>query len=430
VILSLREDYLFYLLECDRLEILEVTDNDILNKEKFRYYLDNFSQNQAKKVFQELAKLSSFYIEEALIERLVSDLAEDFGKVRPIELQVVGVQLQAEKISKLSEYKSTKDLIEQFLETILQDCGPENELIAHSILYSLTDEKLTRPIINQNELELLLITNLSFSKSENLKNEQVNLVLDILVKSGLVFVLPGLPKRYQLIHDYFVTFIRESILANNRKRLDQLNYIEEAKKIIEEQIYEKRKEFKLVVGIAAFLTLIIIFLSLKIFFSMGSLAILEERIQELKGKNPESIEENWTLGDIGFEVVRLQSELKKAGYYKGEITGLYDQETKRAVWYFQEQTHRLGVDGIAGSNTFRKLQKYRSYRVIVPIQSEDTGEDILKRVRRYESNADILKLEALNSSYVYVGNFSELSDAKKKAKELQSYGITAFAVPF
>jgi hypothetical protein len=388
--------------------------------------LDNFSQNQAKKVFQELAKLSSFYIDEALIERLVLDLAKDLGKIRPIELQVVGSQLQAEKkkITQLSDYKSTKDLIEQFLESIIQDCGPENEPIARSILYLLTDEKLTRPIKSQNDLELLLVTNFLFNKSESLKNEQVDLVLDILVGSGLVSLLPGLPKRYQLIHDYFVTFIRESIQERNKKQLDnKISNIERLNKIFLSENSKAKIKIK-----------ILIVIGILLLFFMMVLTIEPIKLALFMIRSQESSLGVWTVGDIGFEVVRLQTMLKKAGYDNIEITGLYDEKTRKAVFAFQERTEIL-YDGIVGSQTFGKLQKYHSYGVIVPIQSDDTKEDILKTVQKHKSEAYILELKALNSSYVHVKNIPNLSDAKKLAKELQeklpkSDKIKAFVVLF
>jgi hypothetical protein len=49
VIMSLREDYLHYLLECDRLANLDVINNNILDK-NIRYYLRDFPPERAKSV--------------------------------------------------------------------------------------------------------------------------------------------------------------------------------------------------------------------------------------------------------------------------------------------------------------------------------------------------------------------------------------------
>ena len=115
VILYLREDYLHYLLECDRLTNLQATNNDILNKD-IRYYFGNFSPQEAKIVINSLTEKSAV-LELALIDELVRDLAGDVGEVRPIELQVVGTQLETEKITTLLEYQEfgTKEtLIDRF----------------------------------------------------------------------------------------------------------------------------------------------------------------------------------------------------------------------------------------------------------------------------------------------------------------------------
>ncbi|NEO31522.1 MAG: hypothetical protein F6K36_14020 [Symploca sp. SIO3C6] len=212
IILSLREDYLHHLLECDyprcstsnnsdTLTNLEVATNDILNKE-VRYAVGDFSPSDAKQVIQSLTQ-RSFYLEPALIDELVRDLAGDFGKVRPIELQVVGAQLQAEKIATLAQYQESgpkEKLVQRFLKEVVKDCGPENEPIAELLLYLLTDENNTRPPKTHAELAAALET----------KANKLDLVLEILVKSGLVFVLPQFPAdRYQLVHDYLVSFIRQ-----------------------------------------------------------------------------------------------------------------------------------------------------------------------------------------------------------------------------
>ena len=132
IILSLREDYLHYLLESDRLNLQGITD-DILGREH-RYPLDNFTIEEAKKTFQHLSQRSQIALEPQLITQLVNDLADDMGKVRPIELQVVGTQLQdeTEAIVSLQQYQALGEnpkqtLVERFLEQVVQDCGPENE---------------------------------------------------------------------------------------------------------------------------------------------------------------------------------------------------------------------------------------------------------------------------------------------------------------
>jgi sugar lactone lactonase YvrE len=202
VILSLREDYLHYLLELDRLFDLTVINNNILDK-SIRYYLGNFSPEDTQSVVQSLTRNSQFPLEAGLIEAFVQDLAGEVGEVRPIELQIVGMQLQTEKITTLEQYQPgwTKNkLVEGFLENVIHDCGAENERTARLVLYLLTNENGTRPLKTRAELAAELAA----------EANPLDLVLEIFVKSGLVLLLPEKPEYlYQLVHDYLVEFIRQ-----------------------------------------------------------------------------------------------------------------------------------------------------------------------------------------------------------------------------
>ncbi|MBE9042016.1 hypothetical protein IQ235_14635, partial [Oscillatoriales cyanobacterium LEGE 11467] len=210
IVLSIREDYLYYLLECNRLPIFEVINHNILDK-NILYYLGNFLPIDAKSILDSLTRQAQFPIESALIEKLVEDLSQEIGEVRPIELQVVGSQLQSENIRTLQAYqeKGPKEkLVERYLAEVIQNCGKSNERIAHLVLYLLTDDNNLRPLKTRLELE-------KDSKvlTENLKSEasshQIDLVLEIFVRSGLVLLLPSQPTdRYQLVHDYLVPVIR------------------------------------------------------------------------------------------------------------------------------------------------------------------------------------------------------------------------------
>ncbi|MEH2319147.1 nSTAND1 domain-containing NTPase, partial [Nostoc sp.] len=206
VIFSLREDYLSNFLKCERIVDLEVTNNDIFTK-NIRYYVDNFSPDTAKKVIESLTQRSS-YLEPSLIDELVRNLAEEQGDVRPIELQIVGVQLETDKITTLERYQqigSKKQLIQRFLEQVVEDCGQENEQrVANLVLYFLTDENDTRPLKTRAELQAKLVEVLPTQV------DKLELVLEILVKSGIVFLKPQFSTDYyQLVHDYLVSFIRQ-----------------------------------------------------------------------------------------------------------------------------------------------------------------------------------------------------------------------------
>ncbi|MBM0742264.1 hypothetical protein JOY44_11640 [Phormidium sp. CLA17] len=232
VVLSLREDYLHYLLEFQRLTNLEIIDNDILSKE-ILYPLGDFTPEDAKMVIKNLTRNAQFYLPDDLIDALVKDLAGDVGEVRPIELQVVGAQLQTEDIDTLEKYRQKgpkEKLVQRSLEDVVKDCGSENEELARIILFLLTNEKETRLLKNRDDLEadlvdLGLITHLA----------DLDLVLEVLVGSGLIFLIPDSPvNRYQIVHDYLVTFIRnqqiESVISlktelenerNERKNLEK-----------------------------------------------------------------------------------------------------------------------------------------------------------------------------------------------------------------
>jgi WD40 repeat protein len=207
VVLSLREDFIHYLLELSQLELDDIT-NDILKQEK-RYPLGNFDPKDAKLIIDRLTQRSQFHLEPDLINQLVKDLAAELGKVRPIELQIVGAQLQDSDITTLQAYQSLgpfpkEKLVEQFLEQVIKDCGQENEQVAHSVLSLLTDEKGTRPLKTPHELTANL-KGLELPVDE----AQLGLVLSILVKSGLVLDIPEIPiERYQLVHDYLAALVQ------------------------------------------------------------------------------------------------------------------------------------------------------------------------------------------------------------------------------
>ncbi len=227
VILSLREDYLHFLLECERYSNLNAINNNILERQ-LRYHLGDLSPEDAKNVICSLAARSQFQLEESLIEALVQDLAGSAEAVRLIELQVVGQQLQAEKITTLEQYQALganpkASLVERSLLSVIGDCGQENEDSVWQVLFCLTDEKGTRPLKTKAELVSGQLSVVSYQwpvvsgypKQRTMDSglrtiDKLDLILKILVGSGLVFRLPEEPQdRYQLVHDYLVEPIRQ-----------------------------------------------------------------------------------------------------------------------------------------------------------------------------------------------------------------------------
>ncbi|NET13744.1 MAG: WD40 repeat domain-containing protein, partial [Okeania sp. SIO1H6] len=203
VIISLREDFINYLLECNRLVSLDIINNDILSK-KHIYYIGDFSIKNAKSVIQGITSQTTFTLTPELIDELVKDLAGNLNTVRPIELQIVGSQLQNENITTLVEYQENgpkQAFVGRYLEEVIKYCGPENERLAKVVLYFLTDENNTRPLKSRVELE-------EYTE----KPERMELILTVLVQSRLVFRIPASPsENYQLVHDYLAYFVRKEM---------------------------------------------------------------------------------------------------------------------------------------------------------------------------------------------------------------------------
>ena len=59
-------------------------------------------------------------------------------------------------------------------------------------------------------------------------------------------------------------------------------------------------------------------------------------------------------GSRGAEVRQIQTKLKRWGYYKGNVDGIYGSGTLEAVKYFQRK-NGLKVDGIAGKETLKAM---------------------------------------------------------------------------
>lgn len=64
-------------------------------------------------------------------------------------------------------------------------------------------------------------------------------------------------------------------------------------------------------------------------------------------------------GSRGDEVIQIQTKLKRWGYYKGSIDGVYGSQTLEAVKYFQKK-NGLTVDGIAGTKTLQAMGIFSS----------------------------------------------------------------------
>lgn len=236
VILSLRENYLHHLLTYNDLPCMEIINNDILSK-NILYKLGNLTPADAKTLTESLTAGTRFQLEPALIEQLVQDLAGKLGEVRPIDLQIVGAQLQTENIKTLAEYhqygeKAKEKLIQHYLKEVIEDCGRENQKVAELVLYFLTDAEGNCPLKTCAELERDLQQH--FITGGERQQFSLDLVLQILIKSGIVVLLRENPAdRYQLAHDHLVAYIRQQQQPKLTQLITQLQRTTELKKSTE-----------------------------------------------------------------------------------------------------------------------------------------------------------------------------------------------------
>jgi hypothetical protein len=79
-------------------------------------------------VIRSLTRRSHFPLDEGLIDQIVDDLAGDDDKgIRPIELQIVGSQIESEGIHTRKALKPKAEMVRAFLREAVHDCGTENE---------------------------------------------------------------------------------------------------------------------------------------------------------------------------------------------------------------------------------------------------------------------------------------------------------------
>ncbi len=84
-------------------------------------------------------------------------------------------------------------------------------------------------------------------------------------------------------------------------------------------------------------------------------------------------------GSRGNEVKQIQTKLKRWGYYKGNVDGVYGSQTLKAVKYFQRK-NGLKVDGIAGTRTLKAMGITNSSNSGGGSSSNSTNVNLLARV--------------------------------------------------
>ena len=84
-------------------------------------------------------------------------------------------------------------------------------------------------------------------------------------------------------------------------------------------------------------------------------------------------------GSKGSEVTQIQTKLKRWGYYKGNIDGIFGTQTLEAVKYFQRK-NGLVVDGIAGKNTLEAMGIFNSSSSSSSSSSNSSDLNLLARL--------------------------------------------------
>lgn len=122
-----------------------------------------------------------------------------------------------------------------------------------------------------------------------------------------------------------------------------------------------RKNKKIIICITMILITIISFFAITIFPKQNEVEALSK------------------YGSRGSEVTQIQTKLKRWGYYKGNIDGIYGSQTVEAVKYFQRK-NGLAVDGIAGKNTLAAMGIFNSSNSSGSSSSNSSDLNLLARL--------------------------------------------------
>ena len=187
IIILLRQDYLHILSELNSHStpsiIHDIYDRNVL------YQIGNISKSEVKSLIENLTTSSNFHLEPPLIEHLVEELVTESGKASPLELQILGTQLQTENITTLVDYVHwgpKAQFIKRYIQEVISDCGEENHQVAEIILELLRKEISNFNPKTHTELEQKLS---ALADNLNIQKSQLDLVLQIFIESGIVALL-------------------------------------------------------------------------------------------------------------------------------------------------------------------------------------------------------------------------------------------------
>ncbi len=96
-------------------------------------------------------------------------------------------------------------------------------------------------------------------------------------------------------------------------------------------------------------------------------------------------------GSRGTEVKTVQTKLKKWGYYKGKVDGVYGWKTRSAVIAFQKK-NRLKADGVVGAATSKALG--------IPVKAAAASKGTVSRSNDVYTLAQAVNGEARGEPYI------------------------------
>ncbi len=219
VCIVMRQENLHQLLEFEQFGDLSMIGNNILDRQ-WRYHLRNLSLEQARTTIDRVTGNCRYYLEPALSQQLVQDLASSNGEISPLKLQIIGAQLQNENVRTMGQYLQLSSqpqqyLMEKALDEAIRDCGRENYAAVINVLNLLIDVRGQRLDRSFSQLlpatQYLPPTPQRYSSTSHHNNHyaQLLLLLNILAGSGLVSCTKCEPEnRYQLLHSSLVEKIQ------------------------------------------------------------------------------------------------------------------------------------------------------------------------------------------------------------------------------
>ena len=146
-----------------------------------------------------------------------------------------------------------------------------------------------------------------------------------------------------------------------------------------------------------------------------------------KEEDKEETQDDETLrqGSKGQAVKTLQEKLKRLGYYKGSVDGVYGSGTIAAVKAFQTR-NKLTVDGVAGTSTLKVLYSSSAK------EAEDEDEEVSEELRAGSYGPEVRTLQKRLKELGYYknsidGSYGSLTVAAVKAFQKRN-GLTVDGV--